>query len=102
MRFGSPYTPGAGAVPKYLAGRDELLKNAEKSIIALVKGYPQQSVVYLSLIHIYLHGTDITTDADRCSFTEHRLFTDFKVIFGDADRRVPAGTYYCIRFYVTV
>lgn len=49
MRFGSPYTPGAGAVPKYLAGRDELLKNAEKSIIALVKGYPQQSVVYYGL-----------------------------------------------------
>ena len=24
MRFGSPYTPGAGAVPTYLAGRDEL------------------------------------------------------------------------------
>lgn len=34
---------------KYLAGRDELLKNAEKSIIALVKGYPQQSVVYYGL-----------------------------------------------------
>lgn len=49
-----------------------------------------------------LHGTDITTDADRCSFTEHRLFTDFKVIFCDVDRRVPTGTYYCIRFYVTV
>ena len=49
MRFGSPYTPGAGAVPTYLAGRDELLENAEKSINALVKGYPQQSVVYYGL-----------------------------------------------------
>ena len=49
MRFGSPYTPGAGAVPTYLAGRDELLENAEKSINALVKGYPQQSIVYYGL-----------------------------------------------------
>lgn len=49
MRFGSPYTPGAGAVPPYLAGRDDLIENADKCLKALVKGYPQQSVVYYGL-----------------------------------------------------
>ena len=46
MRFGSPYTPGAGAVPTYLAGRDELLENAEKSINALVKGLARYDTYY--------------------------------------------------------
>ena len=62
MRFGSPYTPGAGAVPTYLAGRDELLENAEKSINALVKGYPQQSVVYYGLRGV---GKTVFTECDR-------------------------------------
>ena len=30
------------------------------------------------------------------------FYRPLRLIFGDADRRVPAGTYYCIRFYVTV
>lgn len=49
MKLGSPYTPGAGAMPPYLAGRSELIKNAEKCLTALSKGYPQQSVVYYGL-----------------------------------------------------
>jgi len=49
MKFGSPYTPGAGAMPPYLAGRNELIENANKCLTALAKGYPQQSVVYYGL-----------------------------------------------------
>ena len=30
MKFGSPYTLGAGAMPPYLAGRGELIENANK------------------------------------------------------------------------
>lgn len=49
MKYASPYTPGAGAMPSYLAGRNEMLENAEKTLQALVNGYPQKSVVYYGL-----------------------------------------------------
>lgn len=49
MKVGSPYTPGAGAMPPYLAGREELIENAHKYINAIVKGYPQQPVIYYGL-----------------------------------------------------
>lgn len=49
MKYASPYTPGAGAMPRYLAGRNEMLENAEKVLQAVVKGYPQNSVVYYGL-----------------------------------------------------
>lgn len=49
MKFGSPYTPGAGVMPPYLAGKDEMITNADKYLISIVKGYPQQSVVYYGL-----------------------------------------------------
>lgn len=49
MKFGSPYTPGAGAMPPYLAGRDELIENADKYLTAMVKGYPQQPIIYYGL-----------------------------------------------------
>lgn len=49
MQFASPYTPGAGAMPAYPAGRDEIINNAAKALNALSKGYPQQSVIYYGL-----------------------------------------------------
>ena len=49
MKYASPYTPAAGAMPSYLAGREDLLENAEKMLKALAKGYPQKSIVYYGL-----------------------------------------------------
>lgn len=49
MRDASPYTPGTGTMPLYLAGRDELLQNADKYLVSAVKGYPQQPVIYFGL-----------------------------------------------------
>lgn len=49
MKYASPYTPGAGTMPPYLAGRDELLCNADKYLVSMQKGYPQQSVIYFGL-----------------------------------------------------
>lgn len=49
MQYANPYTPGAGAMPAYLAGRDDIINNASKALIALNKGYPQQSVIYYGL-----------------------------------------------------
>ena len=49
MRTPNPYTPGAGFMPAYLAGREKLLEDAEKYLEAIEKGYPQQSVIYFGL-----------------------------------------------------
>ena len=49
MRNPNPYTPGAGFMPAYLAGREKLLEDAEKYLEAIEKGYPQQSVIYFGL-----------------------------------------------------
>lgn len=49
MKYASPYTPGAGTMPPYLAGRDDLITKAERDLQAMVKGYPQKSVIYYGL-----------------------------------------------------
>ena len=49
MRYPNPYTPGAGFMPPYLAGRERLLDNAQKYLSAIEKQYPQQSVIYFGL-----------------------------------------------------
>lgn len=45
----NPYTPGAGFMPAYLAGREKLLENAELYLNSIKGRYPQQSVVYYGL-----------------------------------------------------
>ena len=49
MKHPNPYTPGAGFMPTFLAGREHLLMDAEKYLDAICKNYPQQSVVYYGL-----------------------------------------------------
>lgn len=49
MRLINPYTPGAGKMPSYLAGRETLLDEAEANILATVKGYPQNPIIYYGL-----------------------------------------------------
>ncbi len=49
MRYANPYTPGAGFMPSYLAGRDKLILKAQNNIAALIQRYPQQSVIYYGL-----------------------------------------------------
>lgn len=45
----SPYTPGAGSMPSYLAGREKNIQLAERRIEALQHGYPQSSIIYYGL-----------------------------------------------------
>ena len=47
--FRNPYTPGAGMMPKYLAGRNTELESAEQRLLAIKAGYPARSVVYYGL-----------------------------------------------------
>ena len=49
MRYASPYTPGAGAMPRYLAGRESMLEEADKILEAVAMGYPQKPVIYYGL-----------------------------------------------------
>lgn len=49
MKYSSPYTPGAGFMPGHLAGREEILSDAEKYLNTIVLGYPQQSIIYYGL-----------------------------------------------------
>lgn len=49
MARANPYTPGAGFMPAYLAGRDDMVKSAETILNSLKAGYPQQSIIYHGL-----------------------------------------------------
>lgn len=49
MKYANPYTPGAGFMPGYLAGRKDVLKDAERYLNTIVLGYPQQSIIYYGL-----------------------------------------------------
>ena len=45
----NPYTPGAGVPPKYLAGREEIIKSAEEALTYITNGYFAKSIVYYGL-----------------------------------------------------
>ena len=45
----NPYTPGAGVVPSYLAGRDDIIQDGKNSIYSLMHNYPRQPIVYYGL-----------------------------------------------------
>ena len=47
--FRNPYTPGAGAMPKYLAGRDDILDSASLQLKALAANYQSRSLVLYGL-----------------------------------------------------
>lgn len=47
--YRNPYTPGAGAMPKYLAGRDDILDAASLQIKALAANYQNRSIVLYGL-----------------------------------------------------
>ena len=49
MKLFNPYTPGAGFPPSYLAGRDEVINDAEQTIMYVQKGIVQRSKIYYGL-----------------------------------------------------
>ena len=49
IRLINPYTPRAGLMPTYLAGREKLIKEAKESILSLKSGYPQRPTAYYGL-----------------------------------------------------
>ena len=49
MRAVNPYTPGAGSMPPFLAGRETVLEEATFCLNNVKKGYPQQHIIYFGL-----------------------------------------------------
>lgn len=47
--YRNPYTPVASVMPKYLAGRDNILETASSQIKALTAGYPSRSIALYGL-----------------------------------------------------
>ena len=45
----NPYTPGAGLVPSYLAGRNGTISEAKEIILSIAHGIPTRSVIYYGL-----------------------------------------------------
>lgn len=45
----NPYTPGAGVTPKCLAGRDDVIEDAQMRLETISTGYQSRSVVYYGL-----------------------------------------------------
>lgn len=45
----NPYTPGAGMVPRYIAGREDLIDDAKNTLAYVANGYATRSVVYYGL-----------------------------------------------------
>lgn len=45
----NPYTPGAGMVPRYLAGREDILEDAKDTLAYIANGYVTRSVIYYGL-----------------------------------------------------
>lgn len=46
VQIKNPYRPGAGLMPGYLAGREEVIRNTEDSFTALKEGIPVQSIAF--------------------------------------------------------
>ena len=57
----NPFSPGAGAPPPQLAGRDELLKKAEVAVSRSRLGRPAKSVLMVGL-----RGVGKTVLLDKC------------------------------------
>ena len=45
----NPYTPGAGVTPRCLAGRDELIQDAQLKLSSTADGFNERSVIYYGL-----------------------------------------------------
>lgn len=71
----NPYTPGAGLVPSYLAGRDDTL-NASREILAyLSRGKTKRSIIYYGLRGVCVFRRHPDTDFGNIR-TAYRNYPD--------------------------
>lgn len=60
----NPYTPGAGFMPAYLAGRENQIEQAERCLESIQKNYPQRSIIYYGLRGV---GKTVLLNTIECS-----------------------------------
>lgn len=65
----NPYTPGAGMVPRYLAGREQLLEEAKDILAYIANGYAARSVVYYGLRGV--GKTVLLTEIENIAMENH-------------------------------
>ena len=80
----NPYTPGAGTKPLFLAGREKELQDIEDTILDLLDGIPQQSVIYYGLRGV---GKTVLLNEIQRITDEKEILNDFFEISEDADFR---------------
>ena len=77
IHFVNPYTPGAGRMPGYLAGREDTIREAKEYMISTKAGYPQRSIVYYGLRGV---GKTVLLNAiEECAEEENIMYAHIEV-----------------------
>ena len=85
----NPYRPGAGTQPVYLAGRDEIISDAESLLKRVKLGNPQRSIMLYGLRGVgktvLLNRIETIADQEGyiVQFLEMSETDDFKKVFFD-------------------
>lgn len=69
----NPYTPGAGMLPKYLAGRDEIIEEAKDTLAYIANGYVTRSTIFYGLRGV---GKTVLLTAIEDIASENRIYTE--------------------------
>lgn len=72
----NPYTPGAGTPPEYLAGREEVLKNAREAFVQLKLGGMASHTIYYGVRGV--GKTVLLTEIEGIAKTEGCLYTQIE------------------------
>lgn len=80
----NPYSPGAGVPPPELAGRENILQDAENTIKRVKNGYSAQSPILLGL-----RGVGKTVLLNRIDQIAENLGCETSIFEADMDRSLP-------------
>lgn len=97
--FRNPYTPGAGMMPKYLAGRNAELESAEQKLLAIKSGYPARSVVYYGLRGV---GKTVILNSVAERAEEHDLLSRHIEVKEESGSFVRSLSYACSAFVLSL
>ncbi len=82
----NPYTPGAGVRPSYLAGRDNLIKGAEKTLQSIKAGVHSQSYMYYGLRGV--GKTVLLNEIEECADSLGFIYEHIEISENDDFKKV--------------
>lgn len=97
--FRNPYTPGAGVMPKYLAGRDGELSTAKQRLLSIKSGYAARSVVYYGLRGV---GKTVILNAVAEQAEEQNILCRHIEVKEEAGSFVKSLSYACSAFVLNL